>query len=84
MELRQNLRRPTARPIAWVATILLAMAIGVIGWQALPNSALVRSTTVSNSPATAPASLLDRNAERLQQTPISRDGGPGGQIGDVP
>jgi hypothetical protein len=84
MELRQNMRRATTRPLAWAAAILIALAIGLTGWNALTTVAPSQATNVSMAPATTAIALLDRNAERQQQGPTSRMGGPGGQIGDAP
>jgi hypothetical protein len=100
MELRQNMRRATTRPMAWVATILVAAALVLGAWYALPTSAFIHPTSVRKAPATGAASLLDREAERqpaapatgaaslldreAERQPASRNGGPGGQLGDAP
>jgi cytoskeletal protein RodZ len=84
MEIRQNMRRATTRPDAWVVAVVVALALGVISWYALTTSALTHTTSAGKPPATTVNSLLDRAAERQQQGSISRDGGPGGQIGDAP
>ena len=84
MELRQNMRRATTRPMAWAAAILSVLAIGLIGWTALTTGAPTEATNVSTAPETTANALLDRNAERQQPGQTSRKGGPGGQIGDAP
>jgi hypothetical protein len=84
MELRQNMRRATTRPMAWAAAILSALAIALIGWTALTTGVPSHATNVGTAPATSANALLDRNAERQQQVQTSRKGGPGGQIGDAP
>ncbi len=84
MELRQGIHRVTTWPTTWIATVLLAIVLGLLGWYALPNATRSHPTNVARPTVTAANSLLDRNAERQQQGPISRDGGPGGQVGDVP
>lgn len=81
MELRQNMHRTTTRPIAWVAAILVTVALALMAWYALPTSTSIHPASVRKAPATGAAPLLDRAAERQ---PASRDGGPGGQIGDIP
>ena len=64
MELRQNMRQATTRPLAWAAAILIALALGLVVWYAVPK-------TMPNHPASAPKPVvtsvdrfLDRNAER--------------------
>jgi hypothetical protein len=100
MELGQNMRRATTRPMAWVAAILVGAALVLGAWYALPTSAFIHPTSGHQAPATGAASLLDREAERQPATPAtgaaslldreaerqpaSRNGGPGGQIGDGP
>ena len=84
MELRQNMHRTTTRPKAWVAAILVALALGLMGWYALAHSVLTHPASVLRPPVTTADSLLDRNAERQLQGPILRDGGPGGQFGFAP
>jgi hypothetical protein len=69
MELRQNMRRATTRPIALAAAILVALAIGLMGWNALTTSTASKATTVHNTPAITAYPLLDRNAER-QPAPL--------------
>ena len=119
MELRQNMRRATTRPMAWVAATLVAATLVLGAWYALPTSAFIHLTSVGKAPATGAASLLDREAERqaaapttgaaslldreaerqaaapttgtaslldreAERQPASRNGGPGGQVGDAP
>jgi len=84
MELRQNVRRATTRPTAWVAAISIAVATGLIGWNAFATGTRTDATNVRIGPAITAYPLLDRNAERQQQAQTSRSGGPGGQIGDAP
>jgi hypothetical protein len=69
--------------MAWVAAILVALALALMGWHAVP-SLLAQTTSVHNTPVTTAGTLLDRNAERQPQGLTSRVGGPGGQIGDAP
>jgi len=67
MELRQNMRRATTRPMAWGASMLVALAIGLVGWNALTTA--TRSEPSSATPAKTAHSVLDRNAER-QPAPL--------------
>jgi len=69
MELRQNMRRLTTRPMAWGAAILVALAIGLVGWNVLTASTPSEGTTVHNTSAITAYPLLDRNAER-QPAPL--------------
>jgi hypothetical protein len=69
MEVRQNLRRATTRPLAWGAAILVALASGLIGWNALTASTRSAAAPVYNSSAVTAHPLLDRNAER-QPAPL--------------
>jgi hypothetical protein len=84
MELTQNKRRAATRPGAWVAAIAVAVAAGLIGWNALTSGSVIHPTNIRTAPATNAYPLLDRNAERQPQGQTSRSGGPGGQIGDSP
>ena len=63
MELRQNMRQATTQPLSWVAAILIALALGLVIWYAVPKT--------TSHPASAPKPVLttvdrylDRNAER--------------------
>jgi hypothetical protein len=100
MELRQNMRRATTRPMAWVAAILVGAALVLGASYALPTNTFIHPTSVRTAPATGAASLLDREAERqpaapatgaaslldreAEREPASRNGGPGSQVGDAP
>lgn len=79
MELGQNVRRASTRPMAWAATVLMTVLVAVICWYAFPRGSDSASSPVTR-PAAAQPPLLDRNAERQP----TRNGGPGGQIGDTP
>ena len=89
MELQQNMRRAATRPMAWVAGVLIALALGLIGWNmrpivAPPQPALVSKPIVSiiESPRVGGPGGQIGDATLPDQT--TRVGGPGGQIGDVP
>jgi len=69
MELGQNMRRATTRPLAWGAAMLVALAIGLVGWNVLTSTTPTQGTTVNNTSAITPYPLLDRNAER-QPAPL--------------
>jgi hypothetical protein len=84
MEIRQNFRRATTRPNAWVAAISVALALVAISWFVVSTSASTPTTNPGKAAVITTTSLLDREAERQQQAPTSRDGGPGGQFGDTP
>ena len=84
MELRHNMQSAMTRPMARVAAILVALAVGLLAWGALAQGVLTHPANVRKVPVASVDSLLDRNAERQLQGPISRDGGPGGQFGDAP
>jgi hypothetical protein len=68
MELRQNIRSVTTRPVAWLTAILVALALGLISWYALESGTATHPTRVNKPPTTS------------VDTP--RNGGPGGQFGD--
>jgi hypothetical protein len=89
MELRQNIRRVTTRPMAWVVAILLGLMVGLMGWYVRPITAPTHSTVVSTrivnsveSPRIGGPGGQIGDAPQPDQT--SRVGGPGGQFGDAP
>ena len=73
MELRQNMRRATTRPLAWAAAILVALAIGLVGWNVVTASTLFKSPAVHNTPVITTYPLLDRNAERQPPPLLDRN-----------
>jgi hypothetical protein len=86
MELRQNMRSVTTRPIAWLTAILVALAMGLISWYALQSSAPTRLPGIAKPPIISVD--LPRNGGPGGQVgdpdQAARVGGPGGQIGDAP
>lgn len=70
MELRQNARLASTRPIAWAVAVLIALMLGLISGYVLASSAQTRSTGAGTPP--------------LAVVESPRIGGPGGQLGDVP
>ncbi|MDQ2943394.1 MAG: hypothetical protein M3R21_06975 [Candidatus Dormibacteraeota bacterium] len=66
MELRQNMRYATTRPVAWVAAISLALALALIVSYAVPKSTPNHAANASKPSVTTVDSMLDRNAERIQ------------------
>jgi hypothetical protein len=70
MEFQKNMRRAATRPMAWVAGVLVALALGLIGWNMRPIVSPPQST------------LVDKPVVAILESP--RVGGPGGQIGDAP
>src|ERR1700686_2818873 len=84
MELRQNMRRATTQPTAWVAAISIAVATGLIGWNAFATGTRTDAINVRIGSVITSYPPLDRNAERQQQAQTLRSGGPGGHIGDAP
>jgi hypothetical protein len=89
MELQQNMRRAATRPMAWVAAVLVALALGLTGWNmrpiaAPPHPAGVRMPIVASiqSPRVGGPGGQIGDAPLPDQT--SRVGGPGGQFGDAP
>lgn len=89
MELQQNMRRAATRPMTWVAGVLVALALGLVGWNmrpivAQPQPALVRMPIV----AIIETPRVGGPGGQIGDAPLpdqaSRVGGPGGQIGDVP
>jgi hypothetical protein len=86
MELRHDLRSVTSRPIAWLTAILVALALGLIGWYALQSSAPTHSTGVDKAPMTSADTPRNGGPGGQVGDPdqASRVGGPGGQIGDAP
>jgi hypothetical protein len=83
MELGQQMRRASSRPTAWVGAIVILAAIAVLLWQSTTAIRPSDSSAISQHPSMAATHLLDRNAERQPYT-SPRQGGPGGQIGDMP
>ncbi len=82
-----DLAHSTSREATWSMVRIMAMVALVVGlmvWHALTITAPSHSTVVSAPRVTPGDLLLDRGAERLQYGPISRVGGPGGEIGDAP
>jgi hypothetical protein len=89
MELRQNVRRVATRPIAWLTAVLVALAIGLIGFYALqgntrthPTGAGTPTVTSLDPPRNGGPGGQFGDAPQPGQT--ARSGGPGGQIGDAP
>lgn len=83
MELRVNMQRAASRPMAWLAAMLIVLAVGLLSLQTIADVRATRHTSTVRSPSPTAAPLLDRNAERQPgQTP--RAGGPDGQVGDAP
>jgi len=88
-ELRQNLRYASTRPMAWVAAVLVPLALGLMTWHALPSSAPTHRMSVVTPLATSVVSPRNGGpggqvGDSPQPDQTSRDGGPGGQIGDTP
>jgi hypothetical protein len=89
MELRQNIRRATTRPMAWTAALLIALALGLMGWYMHPSSAPTHKTSVVSALATTVESPRNGGpggqfGDAPQPNQTSRVGGPGGQFGDAP
>jgi len=86
MELRQNMRRVTARPIAWLAAILVALALGLISWYALQSSTPTHQIGVDKPPIVSlePPRNGGPGGQVGDPDQASRTAGPGGQIGDAP
>jgi hypothetical protein len=70
MELRQNIRHATTRPMALVVAILSGLILGLMVWYVRPITTLTHPTIVRTPIVTSVES--------------PRSGGPGGQIGDAP
>jgi hypothetical protein len=88
MELRQNTRLATTRPIAWVVAVLIALMFGLLGGYVLASSALTRQTGIGAPPIVSVESpRIGGPGGQLGDAPLpdqtSRAGGPGGQIGDA-
>ncbi len=86
MELRQNMRSVTTRPIAWLAAIFVALALGLISWYALQSSTPTHQIGV-DKPSIAsvdPPRNGGPGGQVGDPAQASRTGGPGGQIGDAP
>ncbi len=89
MELRQNMRRATTRPMAWVVAMLLALMLGLMVGYVLASIAPAHPTGVGQAPVITgdsprnggPGGQIGDSTEPNQ---TSRGGGPGGRIGDVP
>lgn len=89
MELQQNMRRAATRPMAWVAAAMVALALGLIGWNMRPlatppHPAGFRMPSVASvqSPRVGGPGGQIGDAPLSDQT--TRVGGPGGQVGDAP
>ena len=86
MELRQNMRSVTIRHIAWLAAILVALALGLTSWYALQSSTPTHPITVDKPPIASVDHPRNGGPGGQVGDPdqASRVGGPGGQIGDAP
>lgn len=86
MELRQNMRHATTRPMAWVATLLIALVLGLIGWYVIGSSAPRPQTGVVTPHATSIESprIGGPGGQVGDADQAPRVGGPGGQVGDAP
>ncbi len=82
-----DLANSPSREVTWSMVRIVAMVallVGLMVWHALTITAPSQSTFVSTPRVTPGDLLLDRGAERMQYGPISRGGGPGGEVGDAP
>jgi hypothetical protein len=86
MELRQNVRRVATRPIAWLFAVLVALAIGLIGFYALQGNTHTHPTGAGTPTVTSldPPRNGGPGGQVGDADQASRVGGPGGQIGDAP
>jgi hypothetical protein len=86
MELRQNLRHATTRPMAWVATLVIALALALVGWYVIGSSAPRSQAGVATPQATSIESprIGGPGGQVGDPDQAPRVGGPGGQIGDAP
>jgi hypothetical protein len=88
VEVQLNKSRETTRSMAWVAALGAALALGLMGWYALANSASTHSTAVVTPPAVSSESPRNGGpggqiGDTAQPPQTTRSGGPGGQIGDA-
>jgi len=89
MELRQNMRRAATRPMAWVAAVSVALALGLVGWNmrpivASPHPPLVRTPSVASIETPRGGGPGGQIGDAPLPDQTSRVGGPGGQVGDAP
>ena len=86
MELRQNMRIAATRPTAWLAAVLLAVALGLISLYAFQGSTPAHTTGIGTPPMTSvdPPRNGGPGGQVGDLDQASRVGGPGGQIGDAP
>jgi hypothetical protein len=89
MELRQNMRLATTRPIAWVVATLIALMVGLTSGYVLASSTLGRQTSAGARPVSSLESPRNGGpggqlGDAAQPAQASRGGGPGGQLGDAP
>ncbi len=89
MELQQNMRREATRPMAWVAAALVALALGLMGWNMRPiaapaHPAGVRTPMVASIQSSRVGGPGGQIGDATLPDQTSRVGGPGGQIGDAP
>lgn len=85
MELQQTIRNGTVRPIAGLAAVLFGLALALAIWSLRPVTVPTHAAVARPAIATSVGSPRDGGpGGQVGDLQPSRDGGPGGQIGDAP
>jgi len=85
MELQQMIRKGTVRPMAWLAVVMIGAVLALVIWSVRPISVPTRATVTHSAIATSVGSSRNGGpGGQVGDVQASRDGGPGGQVGDAP
>jgi hypothetical protein len=85
MELQQTIRNGTARPMAWLAVVLVGLILALVIWSSRLTSAPTHPIVSRPAIAISVGSPRDGGpGGQVGDLPPSRSGGPGGQVGDAP
>lgn len=85
MELQQTIRNGTVRPMAWLAVVFVGLVLALVIWSMRPISVPTHATVARPAIATGVGYPRDGGpGGQIGDVQPSRDGSPGGQIGDTP
>lgn len=85
MELQQTIRNGTVRPMAWLAVVLVGLVLALVVWSMRPISVPTHATVARPAIPISLGSPRDGGpGGQVGDVQPSRDGGPGGQVGDAP
>ncbi len=85
MELQRTIRNGMVGPMFWLAAVLVGLVLALVIWFMRPISVPTHATVARSAIATSVGSPRDGGpGGQIGDVQPSRDGGPGGQIGDTP